>query len=274
MSNAGSRQGDRRERPRVLRGCNTLSFIPEIPMRPSRLLIVAALMMALPFAASAQTAPPDREAIEKIVREYLMKNPEVIIEAVQELEKRQATARNQMAQQAIARHKAELVNDPGTPVGGNPSGDVTIVEFFDYHCGYCKRAHPTMQSVVKGDPKVRVAYKQMPILTPNSRIAAAGALAAAKQGKYMEMHNAMMEARGEITRERVLQIAGGLKLDTDRLARDMAAPEINQQIDRSLELAKALGIDGTPAFVIGNKVIPGAVDASVITAAVAEARKE
>ena len=242
-------------------------------MRVPRLLIALALI-ALPAAAGAQTAPPDREAIEKIVREYLMKHPEVIIEAVQELEKRQTQARDQAAKQTIAQRKAELIRDPDTPVGGNPDGDVTIVEFFDYHCGYCKRAHPTMQSVVKGDPKIRVAYKQMPILTPNSRVAAAGALAAARQGKYAEMHNALMEARGELTKDRVLKIAADLKLDTDKLEKDMAAPAIGQQIDRSLELARSLGIDGTPAFVIGSKVIPGAVDASVIRAAVAEARKD
>ncbi len=243
-------------------------------MRLSRFLIAFALV-ALPAVAGAQTSPPplDREAIEKIVREYLMKNPEVIIEAVQELEKRQAQARDQAAKQTIAQRKAELTKDPDTPVGGNPDGDVTIVEFFDYHCGYCKRAHPTMQSVIKGDSKIRVAYKQMPILTPNSRVAAAGALAADKQGKYKEMHNALMEARGELTKERVLKIAADLKLDTEKLEKDMASPAVTQQIDRSLELAKSLGIDGTPAFVIGNKVIPGAVDASVIRAAVAEARK-
>ncbi len=243
-------------------------------MRLPRSLIVLALV-ALPTMASAQTSsPPHREAREKIVREYLMKNPEVIIEAVQELEKRQASARDQASQQAISQRKAELISDPGTPVGGNPDGDVTIVEFFDYHCGYCKRAHPTMQGVVKADSKIRIAYKQMPILTPNSRVAAAGALAAARQGKYMEMHNALMEARGELTKDRVIQIAAGIKLDTAKLEKDMAAPEIAQQIDRSLELAKALGIDGTPAFVIGNKLIPGAVDASVIRAAVADARKD
>jgi protein-disulfide isomerase len=137
-------------------------------MRLMRTLTVLA-MVALPAAAGAQSPPPDREAVEKIIREFLMKNPEVIIEAVQELEKRQAAARNEAAQQAIAKHKAELISDPGTPVGGNPAGDVTIVEFFDYHCGYCKRAHPTMKGVVKADPKIRIAYKQMPILTPNSR---------------------------------------------------------------------------------------------------------
>jgi protein-disulfide isomerase len=241
-------------------------------MRMVRFLI-ALVLIALPVAAGAQTPPPDREAIEKIVRDYLMKHPEVIIEAVQELEKRQTMARDQAAQQTIAQRKAELVSDPGTPVGGNPDGDVTIVEFFDYHCGYCKRVHPTMQSVIKGDSKIRVAYKQLPILTPNSRVAAAGALAAMRQGKYIEMHNALMEARGELTKDRVLQIAAGLKLDTDKLARDMTAPDVVQQIDRSLELAKALGIDGTPAFVIGNKLIPGAVDAGTIKAAVAEARK-
>lgn len=241
-------------------------------MRLKRFLFALALLV-IPTGAIAQTSPPDREAIEKIVREYLMKNPEVIIEAVQELEKRQTANREQAAKQTIAQRKAELVSDPGTPVGGNPEGDVTIVEFFDYHCGYCKRAHPTMQSVLKADPKIRVAYKQMPILTPNSRVAAAGALAAAKQGKYREMHHALMEARGELTKERVLQIAADLKLDKDRLAKDMESPEIGQQIDRSLALAKALGIDGTPAFVIGDKVIPGAVDAAVIQAAVAAARK-
>jgi protein-disulfide isomerase len=240
-------------------------------MRLPRFLIALALL-AVPMGASAQTAPPDREAIEKIVRDYLMKNPEVIIEAVQELEKRQAAAREQSAKQAIAQRKAELISDPGTPIGGNPEGDVTIVEFFDYHCGYCKRAHPTMQSVIKADPKIRVVYKQMPILTPNSRVAAAGALAAAKQGKYREMHHALMEARGELTKDRVLQIAADLKLDKDKLAKDMDAPDIAQQIDRSLALAKALGIDGTPAFVIGDRVIPGAVDAGVIQAAVAAAR--
>lgn len=241
-------------------------------MRVMRLLF-ALVLIALPVAASAQTPTPDREAIEKIVRDYLMKHPEVIIEAVQELEKRQTMARDQAAQQTIAQRKAELVSDPGTPVGGNPDGDVTIVEFFDYHCGYCKRVHPTMQGVLKGDSKIRIAYKQMPILTPNSRVAAAGALAAMRQGKYIEMHNALMEARGELTKDRVLQIAAGLKLDTEKLARDMTAPDITQEIDRSLELAKALGIDGTPAFVIGNKLIPGAVDAGTIKAAVAEARK-
>jgi protein-disulfide isomerase len=242
-------------------------------MRLSRLLLAIALI-ALPATAGAQSTPPDREAIEKIIRDYLMKNPEVIIEAVQQLEKRQQDARAQAAQQVIAQRKAELISDPGTPVGGNPDGDVTIVEFFDYHCGFCKRAHPTMQSVLKADPKIRVAYKQMPILTPNSRVAAAGALAAAKQGKYKEMHDALMEARGELTKDRVLKIAADLKLDAGKLEKDMAAPDINQQIDRSLELARALGIDGTPAFVIGNKVIPGAVDAGVLRAAVADARKQ
>lgn len=241
-------------------------------MRLPRLLMALALI-ALPMSAGAQTTPPDREAIEKIVRDYLLKHPEVIIEAVQELEKRQAMARDEAATQVIAQRKAELLNDPATPVVGNPDGDVTIVEFFDYHCGYCKRAHPTMQSVVKGDSKLRIAYKQMPILTPNSRVAAAGALAAARQGKYAEMHNALMEARGELTKDRVMEIAAGLKLDTEKLAKDMAAPDIAQQIDKSLALAKALGIEGTPAFVIGNKVIPGAVDADTIRAAVAAARK-
>jgi protein-disulfide isomerase len=130
-----------------------------------------------------------------------------------------------------------------------------------------------MAGVIKTDGKIRIAYKQMPILTPNSRVAAAGALAAAKQGKFIEMHNALMDARGELTRDRVLQIAANLKLDTDKLAKDMAAPDVTQQIDRSLALAKALGIDGTPAFVIGGKLIPGAVDAATIHAAVEEARK-
>ncbi|QQS12851.1 MAG: DsbA family protein [Rhodospirillales bacterium] len=233
---------------------------------------VALAMAALSAPAAAQQ-PLDKAAVEKIVREYLMANPEIIVEAVNELEKRQTASRDAAARKALTERKAELLEDPGSPVGGNPKGDVTIVEFFDYHCGYCKRAKPTVTGVVDADTKIRIVYKELPILTPNSRVAATAALAAAKQGKYAELHIAMMEARGDLTKERILKMAADLKIDATRLEKEMADPAIAKQLERNQALAVALGVNGTPAFVIGDKIIPGAVEAEVLREAVAAARK-
>lgn len=239
--------------------------------------LLFACLLALP--ALAQTAPQtgtpsDRAAIEKIVREYLLQNPEVIIEAMNELRRRQELAAAEMAKQAMAAHRQELFEDPATPVGGNAKGDVTVVEFFDYHCGYCKQAHEPVLTLLREDRNVRFVYKELPILMPESRIAAAAALAAAKQGKYVELHNALMAAQGKLTRDRVLALARDQKLDLARLERDMESAEIQQAIDRNLELASALGVDGTPAFVIADQLVPGALDAEQLRDLVAHARRK
>lgn len=234
--------------------------------------LLLAASLALP--AVAQTAPgPDRAAIEKIVREYIVANPEILVEAMAELERRQDAQRQAAAKAALVERRAELLSDPVTPPGGNPQGDVTIVEFFDYHCGYCKQVHPTVKAVVAADRNVRVVYKELPILSESSRVAALGALAAARQGKYPEMHAALMETRGEITRERLMAVARDLRLDATRLERDMADPALAARIEANLSLARALGVTGTPAFVIGNRVVPGAIDAETMRKAIADARR-
>lgn len=235
--------------------------------------VLFACLLAFPTLAQTSSAP-DRAAIEKIVREYLIQNPEVLVEAMNELRRRQEAAANEASSKAIEAHKKELFEDGATPVGGNAKGDVTLVEFFDYHCGYCKQVHEPMLTLIREDKNLRVVYKELPILAPESRIAAAGALAAQKQGKYVELHNALMEARGKLTKDRVLALAKEQKLDVARLEKDMDSPEIQSAIDRNLKLAASLGVDGTPAFIVGDQFAPGALPIEQLREMVAQARKK
>lgn len=232
-----------------------------------------ACLLAVPTMAQTSSTP-DRAAIEKIVREYLIQNPEVLVEAMNELRRRQEMAANEASSKAIEAHKKELFEDGATPVGGNAKGDVTLVEFFDYHCGYCKQVHEPMLTLIREDKNLRIVYKELPILAPESRIAAAGALAANKQGKYVELHNALMEARGKLTKDRVLALAKELKLDVAKLEKDMDSPEIQSAIDRNLKLAASLGVDGTPAFIVGDQFAPGALPIEQLREMVAQARKK
>jgi protein-disulfide isomerase len=238
-------------------------------------LIAVLLACLITVPALAQTSsPPDRAAIEKIVREYLIQNPEVLVEAMTELRRRQENAAMEDAKKAMVANKAEIFADAASPVGGNPKGDVTLVEFFDYHCGYCKQVHEPINALLREDKNLRIVYKELPILVPESRVAAAGALAAAKQNKYVELHNALMEAAGKLSKDRVLALAKEHKLDVARLEKDMDSPEIQGAIDRNLKLAATLGVDGTPAFVVGEHIAPGALSIEQLRELVAEARKK
>jgi protein-disulfide isomerase len=242
--------------------------------------LLSAAVLASPLVGQAQTsAPPapqagapDRAAVEQIIREYLLANPELLIEAMQELEKKQQARRQVGADKALAERKADIFDDPMAPVAGNPQGDVTIVEFFDYHCGYCKQVTPVLKKVLAEDKGLRVIFKELPILSENSRFAALAALAAARQGKYIEMHNTLMENKNQVTRERLTQIAGELKIDSKRLLKDMEDPQLAAHVDRNLDLARALNVTGTPGFLIGRKVVPGAIDYSTMKRLIAEAR--
>lgn len=223
-----------------------------------------------PDAAARAEVPAD---IARTIRAYLMANPEVLVEAMQELERKQDSQRDAVAQKAIVQHEAELFRDADSPTGGNPAGDVTIVEFNDYQCPYCKRAHQAMKSVVGADGRIKVIYKDLPILGEPSRIAALAALAAVKQGKHQAMHNALMEFSGKLDRQKILEIAASVGLDVALLEKDMEDARLRQIIDRNTALAGALGVRGTPAFVIGKQFVPGAVDANSLKQLIAEARK-
>src|SRR5262249_16115169 len=147
------------------------------------------------------------------------------------------------------------------PVSGNPAGDVTVVEFSDYQCPYCKRSYSTIKSVLAKDGKVKLVLKDLPILGEASKIASLSALAARNQSKHEAMHNALMEFSGKLDRDRIMQIAGSVGLDTDQLQKDMEDPKLKEILERNMALATALGVRGTPAFVIGKQFVPGAVDA-------------
>src|SRR6516164_9712401 len=178
------------------------------------------------------------------------------------------------AEHALVARRSEIFDDPGTPVGGNPKGDVTLVEFFDYRCPYCKQVRPRLKELLAGDHQLRIAYKEFPILGSVSVAAARAALAAHRQSKYEAFHDAMMAASGQITEDTVYQVAGAVGLDVDHLKRDMSSPEINGALKANHALAEALDITGTPGFVIGNQIVPGAMELSNLKELVAGARRK
>jgi len=232
-----------------------------------------AIAPARPLEA-AEITPEQRKAIEAIIHDYLMQNPDVLIEALREAEAKANTETDAKAAQVLRDRHHEVFDDPATPVGGDPRGDVTIVEFFDYRCPYCKQVHPAIQKLLDQDRKLRFVYKEFPVLGEQSDIAAHAALAAKLQGKYEPLHNAMMAAKGQITEEVVYRLAGSVGLDVDRLKRDMTDPEIDRALSANRSLAKALDLRGTPGFVIGDHIIPGAVDLDALKTMVADARKQ
>lgn len=228
--------------------------------------------LAKPAAAQA-LAPAEQEHIERVIHDYLLKHPEVVIEALQAAEAKERQKQAEASRAAIAAKRDELLDDPTAPTGGNPKGNVTIVEFFDYRCPYCKQVQPLIERLLKEDTKLRIIYKEFPILGPPSLFASHVAFVALRQGKYEQFHNAMMAAKGEITEDVILKIAAGVDLDIARLKVDMEAPEIDQAIKRNYDLADALGIHGTPAFVIGDTLIPGAVDLEALKDKIAAVRR-
>jgi len=239
------------------------------------LVLTCAIFAALPLrpVAAAEIAPEQRQAIETIIRDYLMHNPDVLIEALRAAEEKANRDSDAKAAVVLKDRRGEVFDDPASPIGGNPQGDVTIVEFFDYRCPYCKQVQPALQKLLDQDRKLRFVYKEMPVLGAPSVTAAHAALAARLQGKYEHFHSAMMATKGQITDEVVYQVAGSVGLDVDQLKRDMGAPEIEQAVKANLALAKALDIHGTPGFIIGEHIVPGAIDLDALKDLVADARK-
>jgi len=211
---------------------------------------------------------------EQRVRDYLVENPQVLVESLQRMEERKRAAETDEIGRIIAAHSEEIFNDPETPVGGNPAGDVSLVEFFDYNCPYCRGVAPTLVDIEKEDAKLRLVYKEWPILGPNSEFAARAALASRNQGKYVEFHKALMLASGLVNESKVLEVATAIGLDVDRLKVDMEAPEIEAAIERNMQLAQALRIGGTPTFVIGDQMLRGAADAEALRGYIQRAREK
>jgi protein-disulfide isomerase len=235
-----------------------------MPFSP-RLAFAAGLMLVLAaFAGHAQGISADqRTEIEKIVREYLIAHPEVLQEAIAALEKQQAAAEAVKHQTAIKDNAQTLFNSKRHVEVGNLQGDVTFVEFFDYNCGYCKRALSDMLDLMKHDPKLKVVLKEFPVLGPGSVDAARVAVAVRMQDKsgkkYLEFHQKLLTGRGQADKARAMAVAKEVGLDMARLERDMGGPEVRESLEESFKLAEKLGLNGTPSYVIGDNVIVGAV---------------
>jgi protein-disulfide isomerase len=229
------------------------------------------LVAAAPASRAEEAADLSVEQVEKIVREYLLREPEIVYRALEELQRRQATAEAERQQAAISDNQRELLNDPASPVGGNPDGEVTLVEFFDYRCAYCRRVVSSMRALLDEDSDLRVVFKELPVLGPDSERAARAALASRRQDGYVPFHFALMAA-DDLSLPGIRAAAEAVGLDADRLEADMAAPEVNAAIQANYALANELGIEGTPAFVIGTQLIPGAVDKARLEELIREAR--
>lgn len=223
-------------------------------------------------SANLVTEAPKGE-FERRVRDYLLAHPDVIIQSINQLEARQKAAAETEIQALVKDRAEEIFRDAATPVSGNPNGDVTLVEFFDYNCSYCRQVAPVMTKAEEADPQLRIAYKEFPILGPNSTFAAKAALAANKQGKYVAFHRALYQVRGPVDPGKVKEVAVAVGLDLDRLNTDMADPSIQVAIEKNLELAQALRINGTPGFVMGNQVLRGATDLETLQGMIRAARE-
>lgn len=215
-----------------------------------------------------------REEVGSIAGAHLRENPEIVVEAIRAYQQREQEAEQNARLEIVQANWEEIAHSPGDPVLGNPDGDVTLVEFFDYRCGYCRRAFPEVQALHQNDPNLRIVLKEFPILGPVSVFASRASLAAAKQDLASEFHTATMQAEGELTEDRVIEIARQVGLDIDRLRRDMDDPEIDEIIERNYALAEKLGIRGTPAFLTRTEIIPGAVGRERLKAVVEQAREK
>ena len=229
------------------------------------------ILMAVAFLGFAQMAPAQQmtnEQVKQLALEAILENPQIIMQAVAILEQR----KRERAASGANTVRLQLEQDPNSPNLGNPDGDVTVIEFFDYNCPYCRKAGQTVQELLASDANVRVIYREWPILGEDSVFASRAALAARAQGKYEEFHWALMNGEGRASEASILKLARHLDLDVEKLQADMTSPAVEAHIAQSSALARTLGFTGTPAFIVGDRTAPGMLSTDEITAMVAEAR--
>ena len=237
-------------------------------MRLSILAAVVALTLTTPVSAQDLSEAD----VKKLVLETILENPEIVMQAINILRAKEDQDKEGAQQQAYLDNEELLKNDPNAPVLGNPDGDVPIVEFFEYNCGYCKRAMVAMQAVLKTDKNLRVVYREFPILSEGSIFAARAALASRAQGRYEEFHWALMSAQ-TADETSVMKIAEQIGLDVAKLRVDMDAPEVAEHIQTSRDLANAMQFTGTPSFIIGDEIVGGYIPQDVMEEVIADARK-
>lgn len=240
-----------------------------------RLLPALALALLLPVAAGAQSAPAasvftptQRAEIVRIVREALKNDPSILRDAVDALRVEEGRRQEAADRTAIGLEAKELLHDDRDAVAGNPAGTRTVVEFYDVRCPYCRHMQPVIEQLLRRDPQVRLVFKDMPVLGPPSRLGARALLAAARQGAYMKLQDRLLHG-GAPTEDSLRADAQALGLDWARVQRDMADPAIQQKLDANLALARRLGIEGTPAFIAGGRLIAGEAELPELQTAIA-----
>jgi protein-disulfide isomerase len=235
--------------------------------------ITAGMLLPLATQAADSFTPAQRNEIVRILREALVKDPSILRDAVEALQASEKGQEEASARASLTANRDQLV-DPADPVAGNPGGNVTIVEFFDVRCPYCKRLELPMAELLKQDSKIKLVYKDLPVLGPASMMGAKALLAAQKQGRYEPLRDALMHTDIPITKDSLRAEAERLGLDWPKMNQEMDAPDVDARIQQNLKLASALGIQGTPAMVIGDTLIPGAIDLPELKRVVADARKK
>ncbi len=247
----------------------------------ARVVITVAALLLTPLSfedvARSETAdtmsPAWAESVERIVERYITSHPEVIEQALLRLDAKRQEEEQARIKEAIAAHQNELLHDMTSPVSGNPTGSITLVEFFDYRCGYCKRAASAVTQLQKDDPRVRVVYKDFPILGEASELAAKAALASKAQNKHQAFHEALLAFKGDLTKDSILATAADVGLDTTQLERDMENPAWQTVIEANRALARDVGITGTPGFIVGTELVPGALDLNGLKELIARAHR-
>jgi protein-disulfide isomerase len=243
-------------------------------MLSARSLAVAAclatVLSGLVAAGAADEKALTQQEIEKIVRDYLLREPEVLAEALGQLQQRRSAAAAIKAKQVVRDHQQALFSDPTSPVEGNAQGTIAVVEFFDYRCVHCRHVAATIDRLVTSNASVRVIYKNFPVLGEPSVLAARAAVAAQQQGGWAKLHRAMLAFQGDFTVENILTMGKSVGLDADRLKTDMMSPATQKSLRENMTLATALGLDATPSFVIGDRVIRGALSPEAFQAIIDE----
>ena len=237
------------------------------------LISMAIAVVAITPAAAQSFSDQQKQAIEQLIHDYLQQHPEVIIDSLRAAQAKAVTERLAQQRKMVVAKRDELLHDPNSPVAGNPNGDVTLVEFFDYRCPYCKAIEPSLEALIKEDGKLRVVYKEFPILGPVSIFASRVAIAAQKQGKYLPFHDRMMAFRGNIDDDAILEVAKESGVDMTLLKADMVSEHTDKVIKHDYALAQALGIDATPGLIVGDRLTMGATDIDSLRKLIASARQ-
>jgi protein-disulfide isomerase len=241
------------------------------PRHLAALLLVA--LLAAPASADDALPPTQKSAVDQAIHDYLLSHPDVLLEALKLAQQKGDEQAMEQSRRMIVTKHHDLFDDPDDLVEGNPKGDATLIEFFDYRCPYCKQVEPTLDALLHEDGKLRIIYKEFPVLGEASTFATRVALASRQQGKYAAFHHAMMAAKGDITDDIVLKVAASVGLDIGQIKADMSAAGIDRIIHANYDLAEALNIQGTPGFIVGDTMIPGAVDIDTLRQDIAAARK-